>query len=94
MNGYMIEIEREKKTEMSECCEKILKYGGKLMQCIEEMGEDESGSMGQRMGYRRGVRGTGRYGMRSGMGMREDPDIDYNEPMRQGMMGYRAPYYN
>ena len=92
--GYMIEIAHEKQEEMSECCEKILKYGGKLMQCIEELGEEGSGSMNQRMGMRRGVRGTGRYGMRSGMGMREDPEYDYQEPMRPGSMGYRDPYYN
>ena len=93
MSGYMIEIEHEKKAEMSECCEKILRYGGKLMQCIEDMGEEEGGSMGNRMGYRQGVRGTGRYGMRGGIGMREEPDMDYREP-RSGYMGYRDPYYN
>lgn len=89
--GYMIEIEREKQTEMAECAEKVLKYAGKLMQCIEEIGE-EPGQMGSRIGYRQGVRGTGRYGMRGGMGMREEPDMDYREPNRPGMMGYRDPY--
>ena len=30
-----------KKEKLSEYAEKMLKYGGKLMQCIEELGEDE-----------------------------------------------------
>lgn len=41
----MIRIEESKKDKMSEYAEKMLKYGGKLMQCIEELGE---GSMGNR----------------------------------------------
>lgn len=97
MSGYIIEIEREKQAEMAECAEQILRHAGKLMQCIEEIGE-ESGSMGQRMGermgYRRGVKGTGRYGMRSSMGYRETPPVEeYHERSNPGMMGYREPYY-
>lgn len=89
--GYMIEIEREKQTEMAECAGKVLKYAGKLMQCIEEIGDNDV-AMGSRMGYRQGVKGTGRYGMRGSMGYRDDDD--YREPMRPGSMGYRDPYYN
>lgn len=90
--GYMIEIAREKQNEMAESAKMVLKYAGKLMQCIEEMGDDDN-SMGNRMGYRQGVRGTGRYGMRSDIGYRED-DMDYRESSRPGSMGYRDPYYN
>lgn len=36
--GYMIEITENKVNEMSELVEKMLKYGGKLMHCIDEMG--------------------------------------------------------
>lgn len=39
--GYMIEITENKVNEMSELVEKMLKYGGKLMHCIDEMGDDE-----------------------------------------------------
>ena len=67
----MIEIEREKQTEMAECASKVLKYAGKLMQCIEEIGEDEpSGRMGERNYYGNGYerqnygRGRGRMGNR------------------------------
>ena len=45
---YMIEIEEGKVDKMAELAEKMLKYGGKLMSCIEELSE-ESG-MGERGG--------------------------------------------
>lgn len=83
--GYMIEISESKVDKMSELAEKMLKYGGKLMQCIEEMSE-ESG-MGHRGGY--GMRSgqsyqggrysggsQGSYGSRGGYGMRDDEDWD------------------
>lgn len=46
--GYMIEITENKVNEMSELVEKMLKYGGKLMHCIDEMGDDKYGRMGHR----------------------------------------------
>ena len=81
---YMIQIEEHKLDKMSEYAEKMLKYGGKLMSCIEEMSE-ESG-MGQRGGsygsrYDDEMGGRGRYGMRGGYGMRDDEDWDENEMM-------------
>lgn len=75
--AYMIQISEDKKEQMSELCEKMLKYGGKMMQCLENLEEDDEeighrgyeperdyDDMGERsrMGYRRGVKGTGRYG--------------------------------
>lgn len=39
----MIKIEESKKEKMSGYAEKMLKYGGKLMQCLEELGEDDYG---------------------------------------------------
>ena len=36
----MIQIDEHKYDKMSENAEKMLKYGGKLMSCIEEMGEE------------------------------------------------------
>lgn len=33
----IIEVQDEKIEHLSECAEKVLKYGGKLMQCLEEM---------------------------------------------------------
>lgn len=46
--GYMIEITEDKVSEMSELAEKMLKYGGKLMHCISEMGDERGARMGRR----------------------------------------------
>ena len=66
----MIEISESKVEKMSDYAEKMLRYGGKLMQCIEELSEGES--MGERwddddryyddegMGERGGYGGSGR----------------------------------
>ena len=45
----IIEITESKVEKMSDYAEKMLKYGGKLMQCIEELSGDES--MGRRERY-------------------------------------------
>ena len=33
----IIEIQEDKLQNISECAEKVLRYGGKLMQCIDEL---------------------------------------------------------
>ncbi len=83
----MIEIEREKQTEMSEHAEQILRHAGKLMQCLEEISEE--GSMGMRMGNRENM------GYRDDAGYRE-----YGGSMGErrgvrgtGRYGRRDPYY-
>ena len=94
---YMIEIEDSKVDKMAELAEKMLKYGGKLMSCIEELSE-ESG-MGERGGY--GNRGSGgsmgnRYIERDGAGGNRtggygnrDEDWEEDEQMgeRRGVKG-------
>ena len=45
----IIEITESKVEKMSDYAEKMLKYGGKLMQCIEELSGGES--MGRRERY-------------------------------------------
>ena len=69
----VIRIEESKKEKMSGYAEKALKSMGKLMQCIEELGEDEYGDrdddwdeddfeeddVGQRGGYRMRRENTG-----------------------------------
>ena len=73
----MIEIEDSKVEKMSDYAEKMLKYGGKLMQCIEEISESRGG-MGQRndddeyddMGQRGGYGGYGNRGGYGGYGNR------------------------
>lgn len=76
MTMRMIKITDSKKDEMSELTEKMLHYGGKLMSCLESLGDEDYGErMGMRddwgdddeeedMGMRRG------YGMRRGRSSR------------------------
>ena len=64
---------------MADYAEKMLRYGGKLMQCLDEL--DEESDMGERdddMGYRgrMGNRHTMGRRMRDDMGEREDWDDD------------------
>ncbi len=72
--GYIIEITESKMEHLAENAEKMLRYGGKVMQCIDELRE-ESRHGGGHMGYRDDeggyVRG-GRYGMR-------DDDRDWDD---------------
>ena len=46
----IIEVTETKLEKMSGCVEEMLRIGGKLMSCIEEMEEGEK--YGNRMGYR------------------------------------------
>lgn len=46
----MIQITEEKAGKMSDFCEKMLHYGGKLMSCLEEL--EGGGEYGERMGMR------------------------------------------
>lgn len=98
--GYMIEISESKVDKMSELAEKMLKYGGKLMQCIEEMSEesgmghrggqgDYSGGYGSRYGERGYYGSRGSYGSRGGYGMIDDEEWDEMEEMgeRRGVRG-------
>lgn len=73
----MIKITESKKEKMSDYAEKMLKYGGKLMQCLEDL---DDGDMGDRddddwdddddMGEREGGMGQRRYRREGGMGER------------------------
>lgn len=89
---YVIEIKEDKFEKMAEYTEKMLKYGGKLMSCLSEVGEEYG------MQFREGS--YGRYGnryedmtMRGGrgsMGYRDDDDdwdddVEMNE--RRGVRG-------
>lgn len=85
---YMIEITEDKLNKATDYAEKMLKYGGMLMQCLTEW-EEENG-MGERGGYSRsmmGQRGDYRgYGSRysgGGMNYRDDEDWDDDDEMMQ-----------
>lgn len=63
--GYMIEITEDKFDKMAEYTEKMLKYGGKLMSCLSDTGEEYGMNYREHEDY-------GRYGKRSGMNYRDD----------------------
>lgn len=62
---YMIEITEDKFYSMAEHVEKGLKHMGKLMQCLEDL-EDE-------------FLGSGAYGEKGRLGMRNDEEEDWWE---------------
>lgn len=69
----MIQITEEKKEQMSEMIDKAMHCMGKVMQCVDNLDEeDEEFGMREPDDYDddMGYRGGGRMGMRSRMGMR------------------------
>lgn len=79
-----IRITNKKREKMTEHAEKALKHMGKLMQCIEELGDDD---MDERYGSGRYGSGGGSMGERYPMGGRmngrddwEDDDDDERMP--------------
>ena len=94
----MIEIEESKLDKLTECTEKMLKYGGKIMQVLEELEDgsleerNEGGYYGSRfmMGSRgnyggRENYGSRYYGERGGESDYEDDDSMMRE--RRGVRG-------
>lgn len=88
--GYMIEISQEKQGELMEHAEKAYQHLGKMLDCIEKMGQESQMGQreddeyyirrfGNRMGHRGGNMGE-RMGRRGGgsMGYREE---DGRDPM-------------
>lgn len=86
----VIEITEKKRDKLSHNVEKALKYMGKVMQCVEEL-EDEDSDVGHRDdedGYRGRMGNRHPMGRRYGgdMGEREDwdDDDDYDMDERRG----------
>lgn len=81
----MIEITESKLDKLTECTEKMLKYGGKIMQVLEELegGDLEERSEGGSYGSRSMMGSRGNYGSRSMYGNRMDED-DEEEEMGMG----------
>lgn len=88
--GYVIEISEHKLDKATDYAEKMLKYGGMLMQCLTEW-EDESGygdRGGSRGGYSsrsmmgsRGDYGSRSYGSRGGYNQRDEEEWDDDDMM-------------
>ena len=90
----VIEITEKKYNKLSEHIEESLRHLGKAMSCIAEIGEPyglgyrDDESMGYREGYSHGGRSYRRdmmgsrydnYGMRGGMGYKDDEWMDEDE---------------
>ena len=76
---YVIEITEDKLQSMAEHVEKGLRHMGKLMQCIEELEEDFSGS--------------GAYGEKGRLGMRNEEEDWWEEDERKHKK-YKERYGN
>lgn len=80
----VIEITEKKRHKMADYAEKMLRYGGKLMQCLDEL--DEESDMGERdddIDYRGRMGNRQPMGrrMRDDMGERDDWDDDDDDDM-------------
>lgn len=78
--GYMIEITEDKLGTLAENAEKMLRYGGKVMQCIDDL---HRGS--ERMGERH-------YDDYRSMGDYREKWNDDDDRDRYGERGYRRRY--
>lgn len=88
---YMVEISEHKLNKATDYAEKMLKYGGMLMQCLTEW--ENEGGFGERGGmnyrdeeeYGRSMMGSrGGYGSRGGMNYREEDWDDEEMSERRG----------
>lgn len=63
----IIEVQDQKMEHLSDYAEKVLKYGGKLMQCLEEITSESGYAERSRRGYmeRHGNGYMERYGQRN-----------------------------
>ena len=82
---YVIEITEDKFDGLYENAEKMLKYGGKLMNCLEEVRNDRYGERNRMPDYR--DRGERRGGMRE---REEHEDMRHREERGRGERDYRG----
>ncbi len=95
---YMIEITESKLDKLTECTEKMLKYGGKIMQVLEELegGDLEERSEGGSYGSRSMMGSRGNYGGRDNYGGRSygergwESEYEDDDPMMRERRGVRG----
>jgi len=88
---YMIEITEDKFDGLYENAEKMLKYGGKLMTCLESMKEKSRYGERNRMPDYRGY-GGGRGGMREHEDYEDMRHREEHERMGRDYRGYGDEY--
>lgn len=80
---FIVEITEDKFSKMAEYAEKMLKYGGKLMSCISEVGDEYGMSFREpydHINYRGGQSNRGRSMGRDGrMNYRDDDEWEEEE---------------
>lgn len=76
---FMIQIEESKFEKMAEYTEKMLKYGGKLMSCISEIGEHHGMSFRDDEKHRMMREEHYPYHHEGRMNYRDDDDYDEDE---------------
>ena len=77
---YVIEITEDKLQSMAEHVEKGLRHMGKLMQCVQELEEDFSGS--------------GAYGEKGRLGMRDEEEDWWEKEEEKRRKKYKERYGN
>lgn len=65
-----MQISEGKRDKLADCAEKVLRYAGKMMQCIESL--DSEGEMGERSYRSMGMRDEDEYPDDRWMGERRD----------------------
>lgn len=92
--GYILEIQESKAEEMKEHARKMLRHGGKLMECIEELCEESSigecayyGNKGGGYGNRYSNQGGGGYGNRMNYREEWEDEVEPFMGQRRGVPG-------
>ena len=85
---YMIEVSDKKMSNLSELIRKMLQYGGKAMDCLEEMNSEERKSNG------RHSMDNGRYTMNNSRYTMDDDDDDYDDDYEYGRGRERRGRYS
>ena len=85
---YMIEVSDKKMSNLSELIRKMLQYGGKAMDCIEDMKSEE------RKSNSRHSMDNGRYTMDNSRLTMDDDDDDYDDDYDYGRGRERRGRYS
>lgn len=85
---YMIEVSDKKMSNLAEAIRKMLQYGGKAMDCLEEMKSSE------RKSNIRHSMDNGRYTMDNSRHTMDDDDDDYDDDYEYGRGRERRGRYS